>query len=701
MSGDPFQQKNLSPQLLDNKHEGDLGARLHGYLIPFFRYWWVCIPFIAFGTFYNYNTAKSIPVSFVSRGEMMLMGQLSINENNYYREFVSNFFGNETELMRSPVVQERARERVRALYPDLAEEGAYASVQAVHRQNTNFFDLSASGNHPEYTRYFLDSCMEAYLAYRQEMRTSRTDVSLAQVNAEIARLDRDIQELEDQLQDFQANNNLVFIREQANSAAGYLVGLHSEHAQLNTELNLIQLFARNHREKMSATDLQSVESNNPLSVEVLEDPDSPFFKTLQRIRFLSAEHARFSNVLRDTHPKMQYFENEISQLKMMLEVYRQQSAVEIAKREESLKIRIENLSNSIQEWEARAVELSRKLGDFERINSKLERFKQLYNQKLSSIEGVDFARNVAVEPISIAKPATPSQTIRPDVFKAAVRGGLYGLGAGLFCILVLSRWRTTVYTEHDLPQMGDIRSVAYIPRIRGRGNKSRVPLLDPDDNRYTFLEAFRNLRSYILVDYPLNEDKKTQFISITSAIPSEGKSTVSSNVALLLAYSGYKTLLIDADMRQGTQHKSFNLGNDKGLTELLQGNLNLNACIQKTHTPQLDLITRGNAMMNSSELLLTPYCRDMFVALKDRYEYVIVDTPPVMATDDVANLVQFIDSIFVVARISLSTRKTLGAALQMLSARRAKIGGFVLNSCDATSTDYYRYKYYGNYGKAK
>lgn len=684
--GSPF-----SP--VDNEHDANMFFRFRSFLLPFIRYWWVCVPFVCIGGAFQYYTAVETPDTWRSEGEMMLVGQPRVADSNYYQEYAVHFFGNEARLMQGPVVQQRAREYIRAQRPDWIEQGFDASINASHISDSRMFALSATGNHSEYTQAFLNACMESYLNYRQELRTSRTDAAMSQIDAEIARLDAEIQTLEDELQAFLSRNNMVFIREQASSAAGYLVSLSRNLAELESEYRLIELFDEVEANKTQSDAVAAAMGN-------LSKDGTNYIRALQRLRHLKAEQARFSKVLRPVHPKMKHFDREIEQVEILLTIYKHQNDQEVLDRKEILTVRIENLKNTIAEWKTRSIDLSSKLADYERINNKLERVKGLYERKLENLKGIDSAKNVVLEPIAISKKATPSTAQRVNVVNATMRGAFGGFGVGLLMIFLITRLRATVYTEHDLPKSKDVKVIAHIPRLNVRSKK--VPLLKPDDKRYAFIEAFRNLRSMVLIDYPLEASKGAKFISVTSAIPSEGKSTVSSNLALSLAFSGHKILLIDADMRQGTQHKAFLADNEKGLTDLLQGKATIDEAIRPSDAEEnLYILPRGQAVMNSSELLLTSYCRDLFEKARHEYDYVIVDTPPVMATDDVANLVNFVDGIFIVARMSLSSSKSLTAALKMLQARRAPIGGFILNSCDGSSTDYYyyRYKYYGGYGR--
>lgn len=692
---DPHTMPSSPETLYGDPEDVGMLTRMKSWFIALRRYWWVCIPTILLGGYYKYAQVADTPTRWSSRAEMMLMGQLNIPDSNYYQEVYLNFFGTQTNLMESAEVKERARARVISLHPDLAEVAGDVNIRATHREGSNMFDLYATGSDEKYVQLYLNAAMEAYLNFRQENRTSRTEATLSQINAEIIRLDGEIQKQEEALQDFQSKNNMVFIREQAASAANYMVNLNRTLADLNNDLQLIELYVsqRNAQDETAST----LDSNN-VSIDELLSKESEFVQTRQRLRAFKAERERFAQVLRPVHPKMKRFDNEIKQLEIVLEVQRKQGIQELSRRRQNLMIRIENLENTIAEWEERSVELSRKLAGFERINNKLDRLKKLYDQRVASLQVIDSARKVTLEPISIVKRATSASPIKPNLMKETRNGAVSGLVVGLVLIGVIRVMRAIVYTEHDLPFHQQIRTVAYIPRIPGK--RGRMALIESDDKRYAFLEAFRNLRSYILMEFSNKTRKQATVISVTSAIPSEGKSTVSSNLALSFAYAGHKVLLIDADMRQGTQHKAFGLENNRGLTELLQQQCTIEDTILRGNQSGLHVLPRGSAMMNSSELLLTEACSKLYAYAKEHYEYVIIDTPPVMATDDVANIINNIDAVLIVARMSLSNRRALENAINMLHNRRARIGGFVLNSCDASSTDYYRYKYYGYYGKA-
>ena len=101
--------------------------------------------------------------------------------------------------------------------------------------------------------------------------------------------------------------------------------------------------------------------------------------------------------------------------------------------------------------------------------------------------------------------------------------------------------------------------------------------------------------------------------------------------------------------------------------------------------------------MTSSELILGSSCKQFFDIISNHYRYIVVDTPPILATDDMANLIPYVDKILLVARLSLSQKKSVEQALNMLEARNGNIMGYVLNSCESSTTNYYNYRYYGKY----
>ena len=212
------------------------------------------------------------------------------------------------------------------------------------------------------------------------------------------------------------------------------------------------------------------------------------------------------------------------------------------------------------------------------------------------------------------------------------------------------------------------------------------------------------MRSWLL--FSGDKAKQPKLILVTSAVPTEGKSTVSSNLALTLALSGSRVLLIDADLRRAGLDQIFGVPNDLGFADVLEQRASASDIIQPTKTPNLWLLPAGSATMNPGELFLAPSC-DIFLAkIRSQYDYIIFDSAPVLATDDTANLAPKINAVLFVVRADYTSARNAREALQQLRQRQATILGLVFNRSIATRTGgyYYRYNkyyYYGANGKKR
>lgn len=182
-------------------------------------------------------------------------------------------------------------------------------------------------------------------------------------------------------------------------------------------------------------------------------------------------------------------------------------------------------------------------------------------------------------------------------------------------------------------------------------------------------------------------------ILITSAIPNEGKSTVSSNLALVLAFAGLKTLLIDSDLRRGAIHKAFGLSRGPGLTDVLGHNVNWKLAIRDTGVDNLHVLPRGRNVPQPAEYLLNKNTDALLKELYPLYDYIIIDSSPILAADDTASLAPKIDATLFVVRLSFTSAKMTRKSLEILYGRGANIPGLILNQVDTSSPEFVYYQY--------
>ena len=218
-------------------------------------------------------------------------------------------------------------------------------------------------------------------------------------------------------------------------------------------------------------------------------------------------------------------------------------------------------------------------------------------------------------------------------------------------------------------------------------------LISDLDHRSPFVEAFRTLRAnirFVAVDKPLES------LLITSSAPTEGKSSVAANLAIAYAMNGKEVLLVDADLRRPTLHKYFSASGSFGLTNILLGKRTIPDSVQRTKIEGVSLLAAGPIPPNPTELLGSSRMDEVFAEIKENYQLVIVDTPPVLAVSDALLLAPKIDgTLFVIA--ALGTKKDAAkAALASLKKAKARVVGAVLNNFQIDHPSYYYYYYYSS-----
>lgn len=204
-------------------------------------------------------------------------------------------------------------------------------------------------------------------------------------------------------------------------------------------------------------------------------------------------------------------------------------------------------------------------------------------------------------------------------------------------------------------------------------------------------EQIRTLRTNILFT---SADVKIKKMLVTSSEQGEGKSTISANLAASFAQAGYRTLLVDADLRKPTQHKIFEQMNVKGLSNLIAGQVLLEETINPNVLPGLDLLTSGPVPPNPAELLGSLAMEDLLIKLSEMYDLVLLDTPPVLAVADSQILSNLVDGSLLVVNSKLTHRDKVVDAKNQLDKSSSKTLGIVLNDLDKKDDGDYYY-YYG------
>ncbi|MDO4247990.1 MAG: polysaccharide biosynthesis tyrosine autokinase [Neisseria sp.] len=224
----------------------------------------------------------------------------------------------------------------------------------------------------------------------------------------------------------------------------------------------------------------------------------------------------------------------------------------------------------------------------------------------------------------------------------------------------------------------------------GKNNRPNYLLAysHPNDIAVETLRALRTNLHFSTID------KKSPTIMITSTTPGVGKSFVSSNLAAVTAQAGQKVLLIDADMRLGTLHHTFGVPAEDGLSELLQGSINFVDAVKRTEIGNLDLITCGHSPQTPSELLMSQEFIQLLENAREKYDQIIIDTPPVLAVTDSTVIGKLSDATLLITRYNYSSADELGESYSRLRGNGIEIEGVIFNCIEKNARNYYQYQEY-------
>jgi capsular exopolysaccharide synthesis family protein len=399
--------------------------------------------------------------------------------------------------------------------------------------------------------------------------------------------------------------------------------------------------------------------------------------------------------LRPKHPKMIALSEEIARRERLLKMYRDESAEQLEGLKNSLKLQIDNLQKDVDEWDAKTLEIGRKTAEFQRLKGNSQRIQALYDRLLATMQTLDVNKEISPESVNIMEKASTSYPQRPDLQKKLSFGAMVGLACSLLALIVIDRLDDRLNSSSEVADLFDETVLGQIPRETSLSSEGKMALIQPDDERHSFIEAYRSLRSSLM--YMADRGKVPKTVLVTSSVPNDGKSITSANLAITLANGGASVLLIDGDLRKGSQHSRFEIEQSPGLSEALSEGRKWTELVRDTHVPRLFLLPRGATTQYSSELFLTGSIDILLREAVSKFDYVVVDSAPVMAADDVTSLAPHVDGVIFVIRAEFTSARVAHAALESLYQRQARVLGLVFNAIRTSSLDYYHYYKYKDY----
>lgn len=326
-----------------------------------------------------------------------------------------------------------------------------------------------------------------------------------------------------------------------------------------------------------------------------------------------------------------------------------------------------------------------------RLEAKIAQYEGIYFSLLNSFEQIRTTEAQSMITVTLVEPAAvPNAPFRPRVFNNVALAGLTGLllsAGGVFAIDALDdtlKSPDDIREKLDLPVLGIINEFS---QDEGNG----LGLITIKKPRSPISETFRILRTNVQF---ASIDKDLNSVLVTSAEPTEGKTTIASNLAAVFAQSGRKTMLIDADLRRPNLHKKFDLNNSRGLTSIFYQRMNNiidnDDSILKSPIENLQVLTTGKLPPNPSEILASTRMRQLIERIKKEMDMVILDTPPVLAVTDAVVLSPLVDGVLIVVASGKTSVTAVRNMVEQLERSKAKILGVVLKFMDGGGRRYAR-----------
>ncbi|MDQ6987743.1 MAG: AAA family ATPase [Mariprofundaceae bacterium] len=457
---------------------------------------------------------------------------------------------------------------------------------------------------------------------------------------------------------------------------------------------------------------------------------SDFFDQLNtQLTTMAFTHTHLSANYTDMHPEIQDLRdkgNEI--LRAMLD--------EITRQIVFSKSRMSKLSESLQKANKAYLRLPEQTLDLSRLQREVSTNARLYDSLRSKYQEALIKEAEKVQEVTILRPALVSYNrINPiSTRKSAVAGFILGLVLGLIISLILEALDTSVGSIEEVESFLGVPVVGFLPQLAhevalqlfsdgsegqldGADLQRRIRLVSHFSPESTFAEAYRAMRANVM----FSQAGEHRVILVTSSTIKEGKSTVSANLATIVAQQGARVLLIDADLRKPMQHRTFGLQREPGLSSYLMGQQPWRDCVQGIsdmmlgdfgvdevlRTPgldQLDLITCGRRVGNPADLLTSPMMGRLIEEARQEYDMVVIDMPPLLHTADASMVAGKVDGILLVYHIGAVARAVLKRVKNNIEAVGGRVMGTVINGVRGeVSLDYAKFKmnrYYAYaYGK--
>ena len=543
-------------------------------------------------------------------------------------------------------------------------------------KGSNILRVSSQGIVPDHVRDVVNIMIEVYREMNVSENTLEAGMTVDFISQQLGGLKDVLNKSEQQLQEYKVQTGLITLGPEGNSLVQKLVELEQRQADMRLK--------RRRVEYAISTMKEAIRTGSSLTVSTIENVPS-VAEFAAKLSDLDAQKKGMLVDYTESHPAVVEVQAQITRLReALLSTYR-------AMRQELLQTE-RDLTQTIADFDAQMGDIPEaelELAKRTRVNTVNA---ELYTFLLQKQQEARIAQASTISNIHIVDLAlTPKVPIKPNKKKNLALGFILGLMLGVGLAFLLDYMDQTIKTTEDVREKLGLNVFGIIPRIPFADEDANLPskrLVTTLAPKTPVVESFRALRTNL--NYA-SAKQKHKIIMVSSSLPNEGKSTISGNLAVVLSQTGAKVLLMGCDLRRPSLYEMFSQKNVPGLVDLLIDNDQ--SALRHLTNPKLDFLPAGTVPPNPAEILESKRMGQLLDKVRERYDYVVIDAPPVLPVTDAQILAPKADINLIVIEPCRVPEKAAMQMVESLKAVDAKIAGVILNDKSGRG-----FKYYGNYG---
>lgn len=567
-----------------------------------------------------------------------------------------------------------------------AADRVLANLSVVPVRSSSIVKLSYDDPDPQRATRIANAIAAAYININLERKYNASDYARTFLQEHLQQLKQKLANSEKELVAYAEREKIVEASDQQTLAQTNLEAANKDYAAATTERLRAELLWR------------QVQSANALSLpEVLDN------KSIEDLRAkradLAAQYKDKLGLFKPAYPQMKQLRSQIDEID-------RQIAAQVTLIKDSIKARYDNalaaersLAGQIDKLKAAVTDFRNRNIQYTILQREVDTNRQLYDGLLQRYKEIAVAGGVGTNNISVVDKADlPGHPYAPRVPRNLAISLMLGLIFGAGAAFVREQLDDTFKSPEDLEEGLGLPLLGMIPLARDATGRPRLP----DEPRSAFAEAYRSLRTALQFS---TSDGVPKSLLVTSSRPAEGKSTTAATLARNFAELGMRVLLIDADLRKPSLHRALGASNERGLTNCLTESAIPPDVFQRSRVPHLTFMAAGPPPPNPAELLAGPKMLSLLTVAAEKYDTVIIDSPPVGGLADAPLLASMATGTLLLIDVGATRRGVVRAALKRLTFARAQLVGAVVNKVDISHQGYgygpgYGYGYHQGYGDA-